>query len=263
MPFTPTHVVAVLPLRRVLPLTALAIGAMVPDVPHFFPVASYAQTHAPLGALTLCLPLGAACFLLLEWVLRRPLIALLPGWLAQRLDPAPGIEPGVGFWARVAVAIVLGAYTHQLWDAFSHAGGWGTHLVPMLNESIALGPWPLPGYKLVQYGSTVVGLPLLALWTLAVLARTPPRAVRGATLPAALRIVAYATLCLIPLGVGVYATVASLPLTAAVGLTIKRSGAMIAVGLVVYSLWYQTAWYQTAWHQTAWYQAATRGKGLQ
>lgn len=89
MPFTPTHIVAVLPfwpLRRVVPFSAFAMGAMIPDLPLFFPIVNYAQAHSPLGLLSLCLPLGMAGFFLFELVMRKPIIAILPGCLASRLS---------------------------------------------------------------------------------------------------------------------------------------------------------------------------------
>ena len=94
MPFTPTHIAAILPIaairRRELPFSALAIGAMLPDLPLFLPRISryavdlhdssfastwlraaydilfqvnYYQMHSIPGLLTICLPLGMACFL--------------------------------------------------------------------------------------------------------------------------------------------------------------------------------------------------------
>ena len=54
MPFTPTHVVAVVPVAalcgRALPFSALAIGCMVPDFPLFVPfVTDYGMTHSIAG----------------------------------------------------------------------------------------------------------------------------------------------------------------------------------------------------------------------
>ncbi|NER80212.1 MAG: DUF4184 family protein [Leptolyngbya sp. SIO1D8] len=85
MPFTPTHIGAVLPfwlLRRVVPFSAFAIGAMVLDVPLFFPIIDYAQTHSPLGLFTVCLSIGIAGFFLFELVMRRPIIAI---WMVMLL----------------------------------------------------------------------------------------------------------------------------------------------------------------------------------
>ena len=137
VPFTPTHVVAVIPLwplRRFLPFAALAIGSMVPDLALFFPYIDYSETHSAMGVFTVCLPMGISLFLLFELVMRRPMTGLLPNYVERRMQSAPRLptEPEMivhfRFYAKVALAIVIGAYTHQIWDAFTHQGRWGTRL---------------------------------------------------------------------------------------------------------------------------------------
>lgn len=67
-------------------------------------------------------------------------------------------------WASVIISIALGVWTHIAWDGFTHADGFGTELMPALAT-----PWlivwgqTLPGYKVLQYGSSVVGLPILGV----------------------------------------------------------------------------------------------------
>jgi len=69
----------------------------------------------------------------------------------------------VGLSGRAAVAIVLGAVTHLLWDAFTHRGTFATQAFPVL-----LGPTPvigwMPVYHFLHGLSSVVGLALLAAW---------------------------------------------------------------------------------------------------
>ena len=139
VPFTPTHIVAVLPLlplRRWLPFAGLAIGAMVPDIALFFPIVSYAETHSPFGVFTTCVPLGVAIFLLFDTVMRGPLVALLPTWFQIRIDPLPKLptiprlRPHLLFYAGLVPSIIIGAFSHQIWDAFTHEGRWGTKLIP-------------------------------------------------------------------------------------------------------------------------------------
>ena len=52
MPFTPSHVAAILPLAgrrdRGLPLAALAAGSMSPDLPYFQPVADWRLISPPI-----------------------------------------------------------------------------------------------------------------------------------------------------------------------------------------------------------------------
>jgi hypothetical protein len=64
---------------------------------------------------------------------------------------------------RSGVAIVTGALTHLLWDAFTHRGTFATAAFPSL-----LGPVPgvswMPIYHFLHGLSTVVGLVLLGIW---------------------------------------------------------------------------------------------------
>ena len=244
MPFTPTHIVAVLPFwswRRVFPFWAFAMGAMIPDLPLFFPIVDYAQTHSPLGVFSVCLPLGLGGFFLFELVMRRPTIALLPAWLASRLSSKPNIPTqSIGgtqlrYWIAVVFAIIVGAFTHQIWDAFTHKDQWGTHLIPILNSQIEMGGFHIPGYKVFQYGSTFVGLPLLALLAAIELNRRTPTFDRG-TLPLQWKRLAGTSILTIPICVAIHAYIVSPTAYQALFLTITRSGAIWMVMLLVYCL---------------------------
>ena len=244
MPFTPTHVVAVLPFwpwRRVAPFSAFVIGAMVPDLPLFFPIVDYSKAHSPAGVFALCLPMGIAIFFLFERVMRRPMLALLPGWLESRVSSKPSLPTQpflshqLGYWVGVAIAIVIGAYTHQVWDAFTHKGRWRTHLIPILNSSIDIGHFHVSGYSIFQHGSTFVGLPLLMLLAMSELSRTRPTLGRG-TLQFQWKLLAGSLLCVVPACVAIYAAMVSTNAYRALFLTITRSGAILMVILLLYCL---------------------------
>jgi len=248
VPFTPTHIVAVLPfwpLRRVAPFSAFAIGAMVPDVPLFFPIVDYAQTHSPLGLFTMCLPLGIAGFFLFELVMRRPTIAILPAWLRSRLSAKPNIPTQLfagtqlRYFVAVAFAIVIGAYTHQIWDAFTHKDQWGTHFIPILNAHLEMGGFDVPGYKIFQHGSTLVGLPLLALLAAFALNRMTPTFHQDALQFRWKRLAGY-SICIVPIWVAIHAYLVSPSIYQALFLTITRSGAILMVMLLVYCLLFHT-----------------------
>ncbi|MEM6838989.1 MAG: DUF4184 family protein [Cyanobacteria bacterium P01_C01_bin.120] len=244
MPFTPTHVLAVLPawpLRRAFPFSAFAIGAMIPDAPLFFPIVTYAQTHSPWGVVTVCLPLGIAAFFLFERVMRRPLIALLPAWIGARVSsttPGPRSTLEIAelrYFAAVAIAIVIGAYTHQIWDAFTHRGQWGTQLLPSLNADLAIGVWQIPTYKILQHGSTLVGLPLLAGLSLLTLNRVTPTVYQAAIAPKG-KLLAAGLILAVPIGVAIPAYLVSPNLYQTIFLTVTRSGAILLAMLLAYSL---------------------------
>lgn len=176
MPFTPTHTLAILPLARARSLTpaALAIGAMVPDLWAFAPGApSYAISHSwTLGPLT-GLGYGALAFVLFR-ACRGAAIAFASEQARRRLAPfaAADLPATARGWASVAISLVLGVWTHIFWDSFTH--GSAGELFPAL-----LDPWlyaldrPVPGYKVLQLGSSFVGLPILAWWIARWYARLP------------------------------------------------------------------------------------------
>lgn len=183
MPFTPTHVVAVIPLGyrwpRALPFSALMIGSMVPDWPLFFAYGpSYATTHSFRGIITACLPLGFLVYSVFQAILKRPLFDLLPRSVREKSVPLLQSPTGfkLGDLTRAAVAVAVGATTHIVWDAFTHQGRWGTHLLPALNGvAITFVGLDVPGYKLFQHGSTVVGIPILILCLRQWLRKQPPQ----------------------------------------------------------------------------------------
>lgn len=184
MPFTPTHILAIVPIatvsRGVLPFSALVVGSMVPDFPLFSPVSpTYETTHSAWGLFTACLPLGLAADLLFQSVMKQPLLALLPRTVQRRCTSLarPALAPTPTGLLRVSLAIVAGAATHLLWDSFTHRGRWGTQLLPALNQTaLTLGGQAIPGFKLVQYGSTAIGLPFLLLVLAIWLCRQEPAA---------------------------------------------------------------------------------------
>ena len=217
MPFTPTHILAILPIAAIkrwsLPFSALVIGSMIPDFPLFVPFSpKYDTTHSPLGLFTACLPLGLAVLWIYQGVMKRPLIELLPDAIRRRLpNDAQGNEPTMVFLARASLAIVLGSSTHVFWDSFTHRGRWGTTIFPRLNDTfMTLGGYAVPGYKLMQYGCTFVGLPCLLILTVAWLShRQPDLSMSDTVLSKTTKVAVYLLAALIPIAVAIVIWVGS------------------------------------------------------
>lgn len=241
MPFTPTHILAIVPLAAVrrwrLPFSALAIGSMIPDLPLFVPLASnYGVTHSTLGLFTADLPLGLAGFLAFQLLFKGPLFALLPAAIQRRCVglARPNIEATGGFGLRAVLAVVVGALTHIAWDSFTHRDRTGTHLVPGLNATaFALGGSSVPYYKALQYGCTAVGLPLLAVLAVRWLRRQRPGSLDGvAVLPNAAKVTAWLVAGVIPAAAVAYvASRGNLSPYRKLGWTITRSGLAELVAL--------------------------------
>jgi hypothetical protein len=204
VPFTVSHAAAVLPLyrlsRHLLPISALMIGSMAPDFGYFFSLeSSRLVTHSFAGLFTFALPAGLFVWVFYVRVLEKATITLLgDSWHTRFARTEPMTAALV---ARACVAIVLGAVTHILWDAFTHRGTFATDLYPVL-----LGPMPglrwLPIYHFLHGLSSVVGLVVLGLWAHG-LRRQPARAlIRPYQISNRARIVALMVLATASLVVG-------------------------------------------------------------
>jgi len=240
--------VAVLPLwpaRRFLPFTALAIGSMVPDLPLFFPISNYHRTHATLGALTLCLPMGLVIYAVFELIMRRPLTELLPRWVRVRLRPDIGLPHFTRRWMVVtwpigiALAIVIGALSHQFWDAFTHPNRWATDSFASLQAPVAIFGIKIKAYKLFQYASSLVGLPLLALLAVYTLRKTKPITTIPPGRTTTRQLVVGLFIILTPCILGLHAWLTIDSPYYALGAAITRTGATLFLGLLLYSLGYQ------------------------
>jgi hypothetical protein len=173
MPFTPSHIAAVLPLARTpLPPAALAIGAMVPDLFYYVPIDfPRGLTHSWLGVITVDLVAGLLLFFLWEFVFRAPVIDFAPRWLRVRMSTRwrmPSRLRDLGSFAGLLIAAVLiGSATHLVWDSLTHAGP----VVDVLELDGMVGPLPL--YKWGQQASSLLGVIALVVFAAIWARRTP------------------------------------------------------------------------------------------
>ena len=194
MPFTPAHAVVALPfLRTGLVPAAIAIGAMMPDLPLFFPVGPrYWVTHSWPGAIYADLPVALLLLLVWRMLLRPAVPQLSPRWLRERWPRDWSGPLLAGWWdlwggrdarapARVRAALLLvlslslGIASHIFWDEFTHAGRWGTEVIPQLATRV--GPFALTAWA--QYICSTAALAILAIWGLRRLRRSTPQPVES------------------------------------------------------------------------------------
>lgn len=170
MPFTFAHPAAVLPLRhlRLMRIVPLIIGAMTPDVPYYLPARIGKHlpetTHTFLGSFTLDLPIGLLLLLFL-WLLRVPLAAPLgarAGTMCLGALERFGSRPRN--WALAPLSILIGAWTHLVWDSFTHADGWMVLRISALSAPVTLFSYTGELCHVLQYASSVFGLAVLAIW---------------------------------------------------------------------------------------------------
>ncbi len=169
MPFTFAHPAAVLPLRRFrfLGTVPLIIGSIAPDVPYYIPARFnrlMLDTHTVLGTVLLDIPIGVAV-LLLGFLLRGPLTALMtPRARALCLQSMERFKNEPRHWLQAIVAIYIGAWTHLVWDSFTHDSGWMVRRVSALSAPISIGEYTGTMCHVLQYVSSVAGLLILAIW---------------------------------------------------------------------------------------------------
>jgi hypothetical protein len=169
MPFTLAHPAAVLPVRRIPPLQTvpLIIGSMTPDLPYFAPgrIARWMlQTHTKIGSVVTDVPLGMLVLALL-FLLRYPLTELLSdrarAWCLKALERYRH-QPAA--WLLAPLSVLVGAWTHLLWDSFTHSGGFMVRHSSVLAASVSIGAYTGQVCHLLQYLSSLVGIGVLWIW---------------------------------------------------------------------------------------------------
>jgi hypothetical protein len=166
MPFTLSHAAAVLPFSRPLArwgvLSAAVIGSMVPDSRVFTPWhLQRFETHSAMSLFTFSLPLGLAIYWLFQYLIKVPMLEVLPDGAYARWHshepPAPIASPIR--WLAAACGIFVGALTHLVWDAFTHEGARGVRMLPMQDEAIFdIGHHHLMFARAMQDLSSLLGL---------------------------------------------------------------------------------------------------------
>jgi hypothetical protein len=174
MPFTLSHTAVVLPFSRYLArwrlFSACLIGAMVPDFRVFLPWHLLRfETHSIVAMFTFCLPVGLLTFWLFQLLLKEPVVEVLPegAYGRWRAFEAPAQLTNPIHWLLAIVGILAGAATHLVWDGFTHEGARGVRMLPMLDDPIIeLGRHHLAAYRLLQDGSSLLGLMAVAAMVL-------------------------------------------------------------------------------------------------
>jgi membrane-bound metal-dependent hydrolase YbcI (DUF457 family) len=167
VPFTLAHAAAVLPFRRSrLVPAALVVGAFAPDFEYFIRLSPGGGFgHTLLGAFVFTLPLALVVLWIFESAVKAPFVSLLPEGLELRLSPYLGkfrFLPPVRL-ALIVLSILAGIATHILWDSVTHGNRWPARHWPFLREPVRL-LGSIPWFKVLQHGSTILGVAVLLVW---------------------------------------------------------------------------------------------------
>src|SRR5262245_17102168 len=259
MPFTLAHPAAAVPLRRYLGrfsvFSALVIGSMVPDSAYFLSWSiARSDSHSFFGLFWYCLPIGLIAYVLFHVVLKGPLLALMPSAVLRRLGDYSSTFRALPLvpWSAVVVSLLCGSATHLLWDAFTHENGPGVIAFPILEPHLfSVGYYDVNIYRLLQHGSTLLGLALLTFWLWRWLATTPPR---PASLPLVLsktqQYVVIAVIAGLCIGAGLWA--GSKAIHATVDLRMFANFTRRAIIAALPTATFALVVYSIAWHTVRW-----------
>ena len=148
-------------------MSALVVGCFAPDFAHLVwlkPHSTYGHTLS--GIFFLDLPASLAMLWLFHVYAKPPLLIFLPGAVRQRLkDPAAAFS----LWppARlmlILLSILIGIATHIAWDSFTHKDTWPYEHWQLLRLNVQLPTGSMAVYKLLEYGSSLFGIAVLAIW---------------------------------------------------------------------------------------------------
>ncbi|WP_424244123.1 hypothetical protein Dip510_001315 [Elusimicrobium posterum] len=169
MPFTFAHPAAVLPAAwlpsRYVCMSALIVGTLTPDFEYYLRVRVMSViSHTTGGLFWFCVPAGLLALFIFHNIVRDTLIENLPLFLRSRFNKYKNFNFNAYFknhWLVVLLCLLAGAFTHQLWDGFTHAAG--NHAAFMLKQ-INLFGYPVGLFKIFQHLSSLFGLAVIALF---------------------------------------------------------------------------------------------------
>lgn len=255
MPLTFVHPVAVVPfhrpLRRFGNFSALVIGSLAPDFAYVLPLSvDRLEAHSLLGLFWFCLPVGLFAYALFHFLLKGPLLDLLPAFIFRRLDVYTNrnrLSSPIEYVA-VLVSLLCGATTHIIWDAFTHKDAPAVVALPILQVHLfSIGGYSVFVYKLLQHASTGIGLMLTFWWGWRWVKRTSQQTSSNLMkLTPFQRHTAVALILLIPVFVGIRTGMAVfgsspdiLALQIFTGQAVFSALPVLALTIVVYSLLWQ------------------------
>lgn len=167
MPITPFHPGAAIPFKKIgLLVSPLIIGSMTPDF-EFFIMQSGERiiAHSWAGIFIFCVPAGLIILALFHFLLKRPVVSLLPYELQVRLLPHCGTFKFFPMkrLLLIVASLVAGSATHLVLDSFTHEEGWIAGHIPMLSLTlIALPLGAIKVYFILQYALSAICL--LCMW---------------------------------------------------------------------------------------------------
>ncbi len=166
MPFTFSHPAIVIPLFRLsdkyISVTGLIIGSITPDFEYFLRLKIYSiHSHTLAGLFYFNLPLGLLLAFIFHLSVKRIIVHYLPYVIKSRviiIAKRNWLNYLRKRWYIVCISILLGAFSHLVWDSFTHHSGYFVMLIPVLKKELILENYNIPYYKVLQHASTLLGI---------------------------------------------------------------------------------------------------------
>jgi len=249
VPFTLAHGAAALPFRRLnLVPSGLLVGTFAPDFEYFLRLApDDSFGHTLLGTFVLTLPLALFVLWLFHTFVKLPLARLLPEVIQRRLinHVKEFRFHGMARFSLIVVSILLGIATHLAWDSFTHSNTWLYHHWHVLGRTLNVPTLGLvPFYKVLQHGSTIIGISILSIWLVVRYRTSTPscQMLRGAV-SSTRKVVVFTVVAIVALMGGTIRAVAKVGIPSSrlsnnrfVGLLIVTATALAWWELVVYGV---------------------------
>lgn len=164
MPFTISHAVLAPPISKWsgqrLPISALAIGCMVPDLVRLFTAEDIHITHLWSAWLYPNLLIGIA-FCLLWYLVFRPALFRFIG--IQKPINISSFKQSIIFIFWIILSLIIGTATHLIWDGLTHVDFRTLAFHDFLSQNILLANHNYPMHRVLQVGTSILALPVL-LW---------------------------------------------------------------------------------------------------
>jgi hypothetical protein len=144
MPFTFSHPAIVLPLVKLGPrwvsFTGLVVGSIIPDFEYFIRMQVKSEfSHTFSGIFWFDLPLAIFITILFHLIVKDSLLQNMPLFLRKRLikfSTVNWLKYLVSNWTVVLISILIGSFSHIIWDSFTHFHGFFVERIPLLNIGI-------------------------------------------------------------------------------------------------------------------------------
>jgi len=118
------------------------------------------ETHSIEALITFCLPVGLITYWVFQLLIKTPILEVLPEGPYARWRPF-ATEANIRSWRQWLLAaggVLGGALTHLVWDGFTHDGGRGVRMFPVLDDTIDIGSRHVPATYVLQDLGSLIGL---------------------------------------------------------------------------------------------------------